>query len=53
MGMNSKHCAFASCCNSSFRDIHAASNHAFLNSDKGSLNAGFVQLGGMTADFIL
>jgi 3-hydroxy-9,10-secoandrosta-1,3,5(10)-triene-9,17-dione monooxygenase len=36
-----------------FRDIHAASNHAFLNPDKGSLNAGLVQLGGTTSDFIL
>jgi 3-hydroxy-9,10-secoandrosta-1,3,5(10)-triene-9,17-dione monooxygenase len=36
-----------------FRDVHAASNHAFLNADKGSLNAGLVELGGMTADFTL
>lgn len=36
-----------------FRDVHAASNHAFLNPDKGSLNAGLVQLGGMTTDFTL
>lgn len=36
-----------------FRDIHAASNHAFLNPDKGSLNAGLVQLGGFTADLTL
>lgn len=36
-----------------FRDVHAASNHAFLNPDKGSLNAGLVQLGGATADFTL
>jgi len=36
-----------------FRDVHAASNHAFLNPDKGSLNAGLVQLGGMTTDFVL
>jgi 3-hydroxy-9,10-secoandrosta-1,3,5(10)-triene-9,17-dione monooxygenase len=36
-----------------FRDAHAASNHAFLNADKGSLNAGLVQLGGMTTDFTL
>lgn len=36
-----------------FRDVHAASNHAFLNPDKGSLNAGLVQLGGMTTDFSL
>jgi 3-hydroxy-9,10-secoandrosta-1,3,5(10)-triene-9,17-dione monooxygenase len=36
-----------------FRDVHAASNHAFLNPDKGSLNAGLVQLGGGTTDFVL
>ena len=36
-----------------FRDVHAASNHAFLNADKGSLNAGLFELGGMTADFTL
>lgn len=36
-----------------FRDVHAISNHAFLNADKGALNAGFVELGGMTADFTL
>ncbi|MBX3484284.1 acyl-CoA dehydrogenase family protein [Phenylobacterium sp.] len=36
-----------------FRDVHAASNHAFLNADKGSLNAGLVELGGMTTDFTL
>lgn len=36
-----------------FRDVHAISNHAFLNADKGSLNAGLVGLGGMTADFTL
>jgi len=36
-----------------FRDVHAASNHAFLNADKGSLNAGFVAMGGMTSDFTL
>jgi 3-hydroxy-9,10-secoandrosta-1,3,5(10)-triene-9,17-dione monooxygenase len=36
-----------------FRDAHAASNHAFLNPDKGSLNAGLVELGGMTADFVV
>jgi 3-hydroxy-9,10-secoandrosta-1,3,5(10)-triene-9,17-dione monooxygenase len=36
-----------------FRDVHAASNHAFLNPDKGSLNAGLVQLGGTTTDFTL
>lgn len=28
-----------------FRDIHAASNHAFLNAEKGALNAGGVLLG--------
>lgn len=36
-----------------FRDIHAASNHAFLNADKGSLNAGGVMLGQGTMDFTL
>lgn len=36
-----------------FRDVHAASNHAFLNADKGSLNAGMVALGGGTSDFVL
>jgi 3-hydroxy-9,10-secoandrosta-1,3,5(10)-triene-9,17-dione monooxygenase len=36
-----------------FRDIHAISNHAFLNADKGSLNAGLVGLGGTTTDFTL
>jgi 3-hydroxy-9,10-secoandrosta-1,3,5(10)-triene-9,17-dione monooxygenase len=36
-----------------FRDVHAISNHAFLNADKGSLNAGLVGLGGMTTDFTL
>ncbi|MDR3507446.1 MAG: acyl-CoA dehydrogenase family protein [Caulobacteraceae bacterium] len=36
-----------------FRDVHAASNHAFLNADKGALNAGLVQLGGGTTDFTL
>lgn len=36
-----------------FRDVHAASNHAFLNADKGSLNAGFVGLGGPTVDLVL
>jgi 3-hydroxy-9,10-secoandrosta-1,3,5(10)-triene-9,17-dione monooxygenase len=36
-----------------FRDVHAASNHAFLNADKGSLNAGQVGLGGQTMDFVL
>ena len=36
-----------------FRDVHAASNHAFLNADKGALNAGFVAMGGMTSDFTL
>ena len=34
-----------------FRDVHAASNHAFLNADKGSLNAGGVLMGAMTSDF--
>lgn len=36
-----------------FRDIHAASNHAFLNADKGSLNAGGVMLGLPTVDYTL
>tara|TARA_B110001454_G_scaffold212701_1_gene229818 strand:+ start:1497 stop:2699 length:1203 start_codon:yes stop_codon:yes gene_type:complete len=36
-----------------FRDVHAASNHAFLNPDKGSLNAGLVALGGATGDLVL
>ncbi|NWH07457.1 MAG: acyl-CoA dehydrogenase family protein [Alphaproteobacteria bacterium] len=36
-----------------FRDVHAASNHAFLNPDKGSLNAGLVELGGNTSDYVL
>ena len=34
-----------------FRDALAGSNHAFLNADKGSLNAGFVAMGGDTGDF--
>lgn len=36
-----------------FRDVHAASNHAFLNADKGALNAGLFELTGTTADFTL
>jgi 3-hydroxy-9,10-secoandrosta-1,3,5(10)-triene-9,17-dione monooxygenase len=36
-----------------FRDVHAASNHAYLNADKGSLNAGLVELGGTTVDVSL
>lgn len=36
-----------------FRDIHAASNHAFLNADKGSLNAGLFELSGVTRDLTL
>lgn len=36
-----------------FRDVHTASNHAFLNADKGAVNAGFVAMGGPTADFAL
>lgn len=36
-----------------FRDVHAASNHAFLNADKGALNAGFVAMGGATADLVI
>jgi len=33
-----------------FRDAIAGSNHAFLNADKGSLNAGLVAMGGETVD---
>ena len=36
-----------------FRDVHAASNHAYLNADKGSLNAGGVLMGETTTDFAL
>jgi len=36
-----------------FRDAHAASNHAYLNADKGALNAGFVAMGGENGDFVL
>jgi 3-hydroxy-9,10-secoandrosta-1,3,5(10)-triene-9,17-dione monooxygenase len=36
-----------------FRDVHTASNHAFLNAEKGSVNAGYVALGGTTSDFAL
>lgn len=36
-----------------FRDIHAASNHAFLNADKGSLNAGLFDLAGIAKDLAL
>lgn len=36
-----------------FRDAHAASNHAALNPDKGSLNVGHVAMGGANADFIV
>lgn len=36
-----------------FRDVHAASNHAFLNADKGSLNAGLFELIGVTRDLTL
>ncbi|MFI4975861.1 MAG: acyl-CoA dehydrogenase family protein [Caulobacterales bacterium] len=36
-----------------FRDAHAASNHAFLNADKGALNAGFVAMGGDNGDFVV
>jgi 3-hydroxy-9,10-secoandrosta-1,3,5(10)-triene-9,17-dione monooxygenase len=36
-----------------FRDAHAASNHAALNPDKGSLNAGLVAMGGANVDFIV
>jgi 3-hydroxy-9,10-secoandrosta-1,3,5(10)-triene-9,17-dione monooxygenase len=34
-----------------FRDVHTASNHAFLNADKGAINAGHVAMGGATSDF--
>lgn len=34
-----------------FRDVHAASNHAFLNADKGALNAGGVLMGAPTSDY--
>lgn len=36
-----------------FRDVHAASNHAFLNAEKGAVNAGNVAMGGPTMDFAL
>jgi len=36
-----------------WRDIHAASNHAFLNSDKGGTNFGGVQLGADNSFFML
>jgi len=36
-----------------FRDVHAASNHAFLSAEKGALNMGGVALGLNTADFTL
>lgn len=36
-----------------FRDVQAASNHAFLNADKGALNAGGVLLGAANSDFAL
>ncbi|MFI4934992.1 MAG: hypothetical protein ACHP7N_10265 [Caulobacterales bacterium] len=36
-----------------FRDAHAASNHAFLNADRGALNAGFVAMGGDNGDFLV
>ncbi|WP_439814371.1 acyl-CoA dehydrogenase family protein [Zavarzinia sp. CC-PAN008] len=36
-----------------FRDIHAASNHAFLNADRGALNAGAVLMGAQTMDVAL
>ena len=29
-----------------FRDIHAATNHAFLNADRGAMSMGSVQLAG-------
>ncbi len=34
-----------------FRDVHTASNHAFLNADKGSLNAGGVLMGAAPCDW--
>lgn len=36
-----------------FRDVHAASNHAFLSAEKGALNMGGVALGLDTVDFTL
>ncbi len=36
-----------------FRDVHTASNHAFLNADKGAMNAGLVAMDGATADFMV
>ncbi|WGU38372.1 acyl-CoA dehydrogenase family protein [Phenylobacterium sp. NIBR 498073] len=36
-----------------FRDVQAASNHAYLNADKGALNAGGVLLGAANGDFAL
>lgn len=36
-----------------FRDVQAASNHAFLNADKGALNMGGVLLGGVNGDYAL
>jgi 3-hydroxy-9,10-secoandrosta-1,3,5(10)-triene-9,17-dione monooxygenase len=36
-----------------FRDIHAASNHAALNADKGSISAGGVFLGGSPTDVLI
>ncbi|MBI1684117.1 acyl-CoA dehydrogenase family protein [Caulobacter hibisci] len=36
-----------------FRDVHAASNHAYLNADKGAINAGGVLMGAQTMDFAL
>lgn len=36
-----------------FRDVHAACNHAFLNSDKGGGNAGGVLLGGANTDLVI
>lgn len=34
-----------------FRDVQAATNHAFLNAEKGAVNAGGVLLGAPTADY--
>jgi 3-hydroxy-9,10-secoandrosta-1,3,5(10)-triene-9,17-dione monooxygenase len=36
-----------------FRDAHAASNHAFLNSDKGSFNFGGILFGADNADYLV
>jgi len=33
-----------------FRDVHTASNHAFLNADKGSVNMGGLLMGAEPKD---